>query len=109
MTESVKDILLMLLTQSGLIGIVTAALLSKYKKERAKTAALYKGMQALLRHELYDLYTEYKSKRGYAPVYVKEDFENMYRHYHELGANGVMDGIHEEFQKLPTDGEQHEE
>ena len=97
-----KSLMLTILTSSGIIGIFTTAVLAKLKKASDDSKALRYGVQALLRHELYDLYYEYAQNKGYAPVSVKEDFENMYAQYHSLGANGVMDGIHDEFKKLPT-------
>ena len=42
------------------------------------------------------------SDRGYAPIYARQNFENCCGHYHTLGANGVMDDIHEKFLQLPT-------
>ncbi len=42
------------------------------------------------------------SDRGYAPIYARQNFENCWGHYHTLGANGVMDDIHEKFLQLPT-------
>lgn len=41
--------------------------------------------------------------QGYAPIYAKENFENMWVQYHNLGYNGVMDEIHEKFKELPTE------
>lgn len=98
----IKTILLTIVTSSGIIGITVGVILARIKKRFNDSKALQTGMQALLRHELYDLYHTYYEKLGYAPVSVKEDFENMYTQYHILGQNGVMDGIREEFQKLPT-------
>ena len=65
-----------------------------------KDEVVKRGIQALLRHELYDLYNEYYPQ-GYAPLDVKNDFENIYMGYHNLGKNGVMDGMHERFMSLP--------
>ncbi len=62
---------------------------------------LRKGVQALLRHELYDLYNKW-IPRGYCPNEVKNDFENIYSQYHSLGKNGVMDKCREEFEALPS-------
>ncbi len=42
------------------------------------------------------------SDKGYAPIYARENFENCWQQYHSLGANGVMDDIHEKFIELPT-------
>lgn len=40
-------------------------------------------------------------EKGYAPLHVKENFENCYKQYHILGANGFMDKLREEFLELP--------
>ena len=58
-------------------------------------------MQALLRAEMINEYYKYMEK-GYAPLYAKENFENCYKQYHELGANGVMDKLRDEFLGLPN-------
>lgn len=64
---------------------------------------LKRGVQALLRHNLYELYDEWFTKKGYAPLDVKNDFEFIYLGYHNLGKNGVMDGLHERFMQLPEE------
>lgn len=68
-----------------------------------KNDVLKRGVQALLRHELYELYDTYYQEKGYAPLDIKNDFEFIYMGYHNLGKNGVMDGIHERFMRLPED------
>ena len=60
------------------------------------------GVQALLRAQMIDDYNRYAEK-GYAPIYARENFENCWKQYHALGANGVMDDLHEKFLKLPTE------
>lgn len=59
------------------------------------------ALQALLRSQLYELYEKWVPLH-WAPKDVKENFENLYKNYHGLGQNGVMDHIHEEFMSLPT-------
>ena len=59
------------------------------------------GVQALLRAQMIDDYNRY-SKLGYAPIYARENFENCWKQYHSLGANGVMDDLHDKFMDLPT-------
>lgn len=66
--------------------------------------AVKEGVQALLRSKMIDDYNHYMEK-GYAPIYAKENFHNMYMRYHALGVNGVMDRIHDEFMSLPTSRE----
>lgn len=58
------------------------------------------GIQALLRAQLITDWNYY-SKKGYAPIYARENFENVWLQYHNLGANGVMDDIHAKFLALP--------
>lgn len=67
-----------------------------YKKEKS----LRLGVQALLRAEMINNYYKYMEK-GYAPLHIKENFENCYKQYHELGANGFMDKLRDEFLALP--------
>ena len=59
------------------------------------------GVQALLRAQMIGDYNYY-SEKGYAPIYARENFENCWKRYHALGANGVMDDIHSRFMALPT-------
>lgn len=102
-------VILSLLAQTGIIGLIIKRLLSKQQVKEEKNEALCKGVQAILRHNLYELHSTYLEGNKFAPAYVKEDFENMYKQYHALGQNGVMDRIHDEFMRLPTQGADHNE
>jgi hypothetical protein len=94
-----------------LLGVPTLVVcLYKYvnsviKKTRDDTNALKLGIQALLRSQMIAEYNKY-SEKGYAPVYAKENFENCWKQYHSLGANGVMDDLHEKFLDLPVKKEE---
>lgn len=94
-----------------LLGVPTLIVcLYKYvnsviKKTRDDTNALKLGIQALLRSQMIAEYNKY-SEKGYAPVYARENFENCWKQYHSLGANGVMDDLHEKFLKLPVKKEE---
>ena len=59
------------------------------------------GLQATLRHELYAIADKWLAK-GYCPSQDKEDFENIYKKYHALGKNGVMDDIYFKIMELPV-------
>lgn len=61
-----------------------------------------RGVQALLRDRLIQSYN-YHTDKGYAPIYARENWENMWKQYHNLGENGVMDNLHEMFMSLPTE------
>lgn len=58
------------------------------------------GQQASLRDRLVQCYSHY-SELGYMPYDEKQAWLNSYTAYHNLGENGVMDGIKEEVLKLP--------
>lgn len=94
-----------------LLGVPTLIIcLYKYvnsviKKTRDDTNALKLGIQALLRSQMIAEYNRYNEK-GYAPVYARENFENCWKQYHSLGANGVMDDLHEKFLDLPVKKEE---
>lgn len=94
--------ILTLLFGSGILAAVGRYFMARIKASEKKTEAVCLGVQALLRDRLISTYNRYIEK-GYAPIYAKENFENMYHQYHELGANGVMEEIHKSFIKLPTE------
>ena len=87
---------------SGLLITILTGVWKRIKQNESKTESVQLGVQALLRDRLYSTYTHYQEK-GYAPIYAKENFENMYKQYHVLGANGVMDDIYRKFMDLPLE------
>lgn len=94
--------LLCLIGIPSIITAVNAWLFKKTKDKHNKHVSLELGVQALLRAEMINTYNTWY-KKGYAPIYIKENFENCWTQYHGLGANGVMDDIHNKFMALPTD------
>ena len=78
-----------------LIGIpsicasITSVALAKVKKGSEEGKALKLGIQALLRAQIINDYNKWIPK-GYAPIYARDNFENIWRQYHALGANGVI-------------------
>ncbi len=100
-----------ILTVIGIPSIITALLnwleRRAVRKEKAKdktaekTDALALGVQALLRAQMIADYNHYEEK-GFAPIYARENFENCWKQYENLGANGVMEDIHRKFMSLPT-------
>lgn len=99
--------ILSLLFGSGLLITILTAVWNKIKVNEKKTESVQLGVQALLRDRLYSTYLKYAEK-GYAPIYARENFENMYKQYHILGANGVMDDIYHKFMALPLEKQESE-
>ena len=89
---------------SGLLITILTGVCKRIKQNESKTESVQLGVQALLRDRLYSTYLKYAEK-GYAPIYARENFENMYKQYHTLGANGVMDDVYKKFMALPLEKE----
>lgn len=76
-------------------------LFAENKRSKEELKAVKKGIQALLRAQMVNEFKSW-SEKGYAPIYARQNFENCWQQYHTLGANGVMDDIHNKFFELPT-------
>ena len=63
--------------------------------------ALKRGVPAMLRAQMIAEYNRW-SEKGAAPIYAKDNFENLWRQYEKLGKNGVMQDIRAKFLALPT-------
>ena len=92
---------------SGLLITILTGVWKRIKQNESKTESVQLGVQALLRDRLYSTYLKYAEK-GYAPRYARENFDNMYKQYHILGANGVMDDIYHKFMALPLEKQESE-
>lgn len=71
------------------------------EKRQKDINTLKQGVQSILKADLrrqYDLWIE----QGFAADDVKEDLEEEYKAYHNLGLNGVMDSKRAKFMALPS-------
>lgn len=87
----------------GIPGIISAILAFAFKRlQQLKNdnESVKLGIQALLRAQMIADWNKY-SEKEYAPIYAKDSFESCWKQYHRLGANGVMNGIHDKFMALP--------
>lgn len=82
----------------GIEGAFSATVLWVWRQ----VSGVRKGVQALLRAQMINDYNKWVEK-GYAPIYARQNFENCWKNYHALGANGVMDDLHNKFLELPTE------
>lgn len=85
---------------------VPALLLAGLKHLLNQIKGVRMGVKALLRANMISEYETWH-ERGFAPLYAKQNFENLWVQYHAIkGPNGVMDDLHTKFLELPT--ERHE-
>lgn len=87
---------------SFLFQLIFNKMAEKKRRLEDENSTLRLGVQALLRDRLLDKY-EYHMKRGWISIADKENFANMYKRYHDLGKNGVMDGCYNDIMNLPTE------
>jgi len=85
------------------LGVIVGWLVKVIKAESKRQKALELGLQAILRSQMISDYNEWYVNKGYAPIWAKQNFENVWIQYEALGENGVMDGIHKDFMSLPTE------
>ena len=71
-------------------------LLKEQKKDRT---AQEKGIMLLLRVQLIEYHDKYM-RLGEIPTYVYDNYEDMYKCYHELGGNSMADKMHAEINEL---------
>lgn len=100
--EQIITIALSIISASGILGVGTRSILARLQRQESRQKALELGVQALLRDRMIHSYNKYIGL-GYAPIFAKENFTNMYEQYHELGANGVMTALYDEFMNLPVE------
>lgn len=97
-----KEMALELIRFLGLGSVLGGAMWVGFTKIIRSLRAIKLGTQASLRNQMIQMWETY-SRMGYAPIHVKDDFENVYTNYHNLGANGVMDDVRSKFLALPTE------
>lgn len=83
-----------------------AMMAEERKRIEEMRVANNKGTQALLLDRLQQGY-HFFMKRGVVTYGEARSMENMYKAYHSLGKNGVMDGMYQKFKTIPikTDAE----
>jgi len=69
-------------------------------KQQTKDRNAYeKGIMLLLRVQIIEYHDKY-IRKGTIPTYAYDNFEDMYRCYHDLGGNSMADKMHEEINEL---------
>jgi hypothetical protein len=81
----------------GIPAIVASVVVALW----VQTLAIKRGVQALLRDRLTHGY-KFHEKEGWADIDDRNNLENIYVQYHNLGQNGVMDDLRKKFLALPT-------
>lgn len=84
-----------------LLGAVLGFISTRFKKNKKKDLAIEQGVQALLRNEIIRRYREFESK-GEISILDKENLEEMFEQYKNLGGNGTVKKMMDELLNLKT-------
>lgn len=84
-----------------IIGTILGFVAAKFKKNKKKDLAIEQGVQALLRNEIIRRYREFESK-GEISILDKENLEEMFEQYKNLGGNGTVKKMMDELLNLRT-------
>lgn len=78
--------------------------INRYRKgeeEREKKDAARDKLQLSMARCILIRECNHYLRKGYAPLYALDSVTEMYDAYHELGGNGAVTGIYQEFLRLP--------
>lgn len=84
-----------------ILGSLIGFLSTKLKKNKEKDMAIETGVQALLRNEIIRRYREFESK-GEISILDKENLEEMFVQYKNLGGNGTVKKMMDDLLNLKT-------
>lgn len=85
-----------------IMGLIISFLVGKYTSLTKERKSLKGGLQAILRDRLTQS-SRFFIKRGHIGRLEKINLVAMYKAYHELGKNGVMDDTYKKVVSLPED------
>lgn len=85
---------------SGYLTVKFNKLNQKYKVQQERWIATQNGVQALLRNEIIKTYNHYMEK-GFIPIHERDNLNNLYKQYKNLGGNGTIPRLMEELEDLP--------
>ena len=85
---------------SSFVAFTYKKIRKRFEEQDKKREAIENGVQALLRNELIKNFREYKQK-GEITLLDKENMDHMFKEYFNLGGNGMMKEVYEEFKEIP--------
>lgn len=88
----------------GLVAAILAGawawMLRKLKHYKQEQDALRTGVVAMLHDRLYS-HCMYYIEKGYADTEDRDNVEQLYKAYHQLGGNGTGTDLYNRFRELP--------
>lgn len=81
------------------LGCLWKATKKRFKIQKDENDANKEGTKALLRDRLIQSYRHF-SIAGEVPIYERDNFMSLYKAYHALGGNGVIEDMKNKFLKF---------
>lgn len=69
------------------------------EKSSQRDRSIEEGMVCLLRVQLIEYHAKY-TEQGYISTHALQNWKDMYRAYHDLGGNGMVEHLNEEIEEL---------
>lgn len=85
-----------------IFGSMLTYLAAKVKNIKMKNEATQRGVKAMLRNDIINLYEKY-IHLGYMPLYARENLQELYKEYKNLDGNGVIEDLIRKVYALPTE------
>lgn len=85
----------------GIVAAIGGVMMKRFDKEVKKMQATEKGVQALLRNSIIQMYNKAMHDKC-LKIYERENLQHMFEEYTALGGNGVVQGLVEKMYELPT-------
>lgn len=86
----------------GLVATGMGYAMKKMYKRINEQEAVKLGVQALLRDRILQAYFHYQEK-DFMPIYARENIQQLAQQYFNLGGSGVITGLMEKLDDLPTE------
>ena len=90
---------ILLKTYSIALPVLLSYIVWLLKQRKKNEDANSRGTMLLLRVQLIEYHDKYTTM-GHIPSYAYENFEEMYKAYHDLGGNGMITHMYEEVKEL---------
>ena len=101
------------IVSKALVGVLSTLLISActyyvtkirsmFKKQSEEQEAIRKGLKALLRDRIIQMYNHYFNQRC-IPIYARDNISSLHEEYKALGGNGTIDGLVKKLMLLDTD------
>lgn len=82
-------------------GVIVHYIKKSIRVATERNRILHESVRAMLRNDIITMYSD-AQRKGYCPIYVKDNVKTLARPYRDIGGNGVVDKLVDEILAMPT-------